>query len=97
VIKELLNRRQRSVLTSDQWHVLHARWVGNARGTARFERSIISEHVDRATAIESAKHFGGSHTPEQGERADEARDQILVRRPDAKSLKFAGRRQPRSA
>jgi hypothetical protein len=96
VITESLNRNQRPALSSNLWHVVHARWLGNESGEPRFERSIVSEHEDRESAIESAKRFGKTHTPEMSNRPATVRDQILVRRPDFRSLKVTRRWKPRA-
>ena len=56
----------------------------------------MSEHEDRESAIESAKRFGKTHTPEMSNRPATVRDQILVRRPDFRSLKVTRRWKPRA-
>ena len=39
MIRELMNRKNSALLTSDRWHVLRARWTGGARADATYERT----------------------------------------------------------
>ena len=91
MIKETFNRKSSPALTSDRWHVVHARWSGASSGAPRFERSIVSEHDDSATAASAARKVLSSLAREMAARSRETRDQIFVRKPDYKSLKTAKR------
>jgi hypothetical protein len=95
VIRELLNDERKLVLTSDRWHVIHSEWTGGP-GTPRFLRKIVSEHDDGASALESARQLKAElvakmRMAKAKKRAAEARDQVLVKRPNAESLENAGR------
>jgi len=94
LIKELLNARHELAVTSDQWHVIHARWSG-APGPARFELSIVSEHDDSASAVQAARELKSSLVPGMTARSKETRDQVIVRRPEAESPKNSGRLERR--
>lgn len=94
MIKELLNAEHELAVTSDQWHVIHARWSG-APGPARFVLSIVSEHADSASAVQAARDFKSSLTPGMATRSKETRDQVIVRRPAAESPKNASRLERR--
>lgn len=89
MIHELINRKNLPALTSDQWHVVHARLAGESKGKPSFERSIVSEHEDRAAAAIAAKRVLVSLAPMMDGRSPEGRDQVFVRKPDFKSLKTA--------
>lgn len=90
MIKETLSRNRNPAVTSDCWHVIHARWDGDHL-TPLFVRSIVSEHHDRAAATRAAQDTLGLLLPKMTERSRETRDQILVRRPAYKSLTIAKR------
>lgn len=94
MIKETLNADKELAVTSDHWHVIHARWSG-APGIPRFECSIVSEHPDSSTALQAARDLKSSLVPGMVSRSREARDQVIVRRPAAESLKSAGRLERR--
>jgi hypothetical protein len=90
LIRETFNADKKLAVTSDHWHVIHARWSG-IPGTPRFERSIVSEHADSASALLAGRLLKSSLVPGMAARRVEARDQVMVRRPAAESLKNAGR------
>lgn len=96
MIEETLSRKKRPALTSDHWHVLHAHWSGETSGKARFEREIVAERDDRASASDAAREIVAALAEEMRARPRAQRDQILVRRPAFKSLKTAGRVEKRS-
>lgn len=91
MIQETVSRKNAPVVTSDHWHVLHARWSGGSS----FERSIVSEHDDRGSAATAARAMHKGLAPDMASRPREGRDQILVRHPNYKSLKTAGRAKRR--
>lgn len=91
MIKSTLSRKKNPALTSDRWHVLHARWTGETAGKPRFDREIVSEHGDRESAATAARKMVSSMASEMTGRANDRRDQILVRRPEYKSLKNSPR------
>lgn len=95
MIKETLSKKRHPALTSDQWHVVHARWSGETKGEPRFEREIVSEHEGRDSAAVAGRKIVASIAKEMAARPRDRRDQILVRRPSYKSLKTAGRLEKR--
>lgn len=90
MIQEKLNESRQVVITSDHWHVIHARWSG-AAGTPSFVLSIVSEHESSASALRAGRALKSSLRPGMTARVREARDQVLVRRPDSESVKNSGR------
>ena len=90
MIRDTVSHKKNPALTSDHWHVVHARWTGEAEGEAQFVRAIVSEHEDSASAANAARKIVTALTPEMVKRPRAGRDQIFVRRPDFKSLKTAG-------
>lgn len=90
MIKETLSRNKNPAVTSDCWHVIHARWDGDQLAPL-FVRSIVSEHHDRAAATRAAHDALGLLLPKMTDRSRETRDQVLVRRPSYKSLMVAKR------
>ena len=91
MIQEALNGKNHLVVTSDRWHVLHARWTKKRTSKPLYERAIISEHDDRESAANAARQLVASFQDEMVGRERETRDQALVRRPGFRSLKIAPR------
>jgi hypothetical protein len=91
MIQESLSKKNAPVVSSDHWHVLLARWSGGAS----FERSIVSEHDDQGSAATAARAMHTKIKPDMASRPRVGRDQILVRHPNYKSLKTAGRAKRR--
>jgi hypothetical protein len=91
LIKETLSQKNNPSVTSDCWHVIHARWSGEMKGTPLFDREIVSEHADRDLATAAARKMVAALAKTMTKRAPERRDQVLVRRPGYKSLKSAVR------
>ena len=91
MIQEVLNQQNHLVVTSDRWHVLHARWTRKKRGKPLYVRAIISEHGDRETATKAARDLAASLQDEMTGRLPQTRDQALVRPPGYRSLKVAHR------
>ena len=94
MIRETFNADKKLAVTSDHWHVVHARWSG-APGTPSFDCSIVSEHADSTSAVQAARELKLALGPGMASRAKETRDQVIVRRPSAESLKSAGRLEKR--
>ena len=95
MIHETQSKKHNPAITSDSWHVVHARWAGNRSADARFERSIVSEHADRAAATLAARDLVAALATEMYGRPHAHRDQIFVRQPEYKSLKTATRVEKR--
>jgi hypothetical protein len=90
LIRELLNDAKQVIVTSDRWHVIHARWSGVA-GVPSFVLSIVSEHEDSASALRAGRKLKSSMSAGMASRPREARDQVIVRRPSSESVKNSGR------
>lgn len=95
MIEDTVSRRNNPAITSDRWHVVHARWTGDAFGEPRFERSIVSEHDDSASAVAVAREVLSPLARELANREPAQRDQVFVRRPGFKSLRLSKRVEPR--
>jgi hypothetical protein len=85
-------RKGAEAITSDHWHVVHARFVG-AAADLPFARSVTSEHDDRPSCIRAARTLVAQIRRDAGVVPEAERDQVFVRRPGFKSLKSASRRQ----
>jgi hypothetical protein len=95
MITDALTRRGNPATTSDQWHVVHAKWCGKRANHPPFARTVVSEHVDRDAAVVAAKRLAARLDPVRGKRPVAERDQILVRPPLFRSLKFTAHRVQR--
>ena len=95
MIQEVLNQKNHLVVTSDRWHVLHARWTKKTAGKPLYVRAIISEHDDKESASMAARALVTSFQADMVGRQPETRDQALVRRPGFRSLKIAPRTESR--
>jgi hypothetical protein len=95
MIQEVFNQKNHLVVTSDHWHVLHARWTKKKTGKPLYVRAIISEHDDKQSASEAARDLVASFQAEMIGREPETRDQALVRRPGFRSLKIGPRSENR--
>jgi hypothetical protein len=91
MISSVETRKGTEAITSDRWHVVHSRFVGESGGFP-FRRSIASEHDDRASSVRAARSLVTRLRRESGALPIETRDQVFVRRPGFKSVKSAKRR-----
>ena len=80
-------------ITSDQWHVVHARFLGG--GKRPFSRSISSEHEDKLSCTKAATALWAKLRVDAKAVPADERDQVFVRRPGFKSLKLSKRRARR--
>jgi hypothetical protein len=98
MIKDALTRRGNPATSSDQWHVVHARWCGKDANHPPFARKVVSEHGDdRAAAVVAAKRLLAKIKDAMKGRPLAERDQVFVRRPEFCSLKFSAHRfRPRA-
>jgi hypothetical protein len=95
MIQDTLSSKQRPALTSNRWHVVHARWSGKCDGAPQFVRSIVSEHDDQAAAVLGAHEIVSRLAAEMAARPAAERDQLFVRKPGFRSLKTARRLERR--
>lgn len=79
---ETKSRKQLPAITSDQWHVIRAWKREMALDRRPFERSIVSEHANRALAEASAATL-------RARAAENADERVFVRKPNYKTLKYA--------
>lgn len=86
MITAVKTRKGADAITSDQWHVVHARCLGTD-GSWRFERSVASEHRDRGACVKAARALLTRVRAEHAGVPLDQSDQILVRKPGFKSLK----------
>ena len=93
MIKDALTRRGNPATSSDQWHVVHAKWCGKERKLSPFARKVVSEHGgDRSAAVAAAKKLIARLKASIKDRPLAERDQVFVRPPDFRSLKYAEHR-----
>lgn len=86
MIEETKTPNRNPAVTSDRWHVVHARWDGVTRAAPLFVRKIVSEHETREEAVDAARSLRASVAPQLANRDDSTRDQIFVRQPAYRSL-----------
>ena len=95
MITEVLNSKGTAALTSDRWHVVHARFMF-AGAKRPFLRSVHSEWSDRPSCRAAARALRAQLTESSAGVPRDERDQIFVCKPNFKSLKVAtGRRGAR--
>ncbi|MBI5434624.1 MAG: hypothetical protein HZA52_17465 [Planctomycetes bacterium] len=86
MIRETRTPNRNPAITSDRWHVIHARWDGIVRTEPLFVRTIVSEHDQRAAAINAALELEKTIATDMADRDAATRDQIYIRRPAYTSL-----------
>jgi hypothetical protein len=91
MIQEVVTSKGAQAITSDQWHVVHSRFVEAGRQRP-FVRGVESEHADRAACVRAARALRRKLATEAGAAPVEERDEVFVRKPGFKSLKKARRR-----
>jgi hypothetical protein len=91
MISTVETRKGTAAITSDRWHVVHARFTEGEAGLP-FLRSITSEHEDRAACVKAARSLVARVRSEAPNVPLAERDQVFVRRPGFKSLRKAARR-----
>jgi hypothetical protein len=92
VITDALTRRGNPATTSDRWHVVHAKWCGKQANHPPYSRTVVSEHTSREKAVVAAKRLAAKLDPVRIKLPPAERDQILVRPPLFRSLKFTSHR-----
>jgi hypothetical protein len=95
MISTVETRKGTEAVTSDRWHVVHARHVGG-RAKLPFLRSISSEHEDRGACVKAARKLIARVRSETPDVPVAERDQVFVRRPGFKSIKNSTRRSART-
>lgn len=94
---EVRTREGLDAITSDHWHVIRSRLLHP--GTDRpYERTVESEHGDRASCVLSALTLRRRVAADSIGVPEAERDEVIVCRPNFKSLKAArSPRHPRMA
>ena len=95
MIEDTLTTKKTPAITSNRWHVVQACWTGTQWTRPPFARRIVSEHDDRNEAVLAAEGLLRSLALASDNRPVAERDQIFVRPPNFKTLKFARRRKTR--
>lgn len=95
MIRETRTTGDSEAITSDQWHVVLSHFTEGGRPRP-FARDVHSEHPDRATCLAAARALlkqvraGAADTPLA------ERDEVFVRKPGFKSLKWAKSRSAKA-
>jgi hypothetical protein len=72
---------------------VHSKWCGTAVKHPPFARKVVSEHGDdRSAAVAAARKLVARIKSSIEKRPVAERDQVFVRRPEFRSLKFATQR-----
>jgi hypothetical protein len=94
VITETSNRDGAPAITSDRWHLVHARFTRASRKRP-FARGIVSEHADRAECLRAAREMRAKLAALAGTVPLAERDVVFARPPNFKSLQRSKARRPR--
>ncbi len=85
MIRSATTLKGSKAITSDQWHVVHSRFTVRG-GRQSFVRAVSSEHPNRAECVQAARALRARLAAEHPGLPALERDEVLVRRPDFKSL-----------
>jgi len=88
VISEVQTDSGGTAITSDHWHIVHARYVFDG-ATRPYLRSVHSEYEDRTACRHAARALRVHLIAQEKDVAPEKRDEVFVRKPNFKSLKIA--------
>ena len=77
-----------TAITSDRWHLVHARYVF-AGAKRPYLRSVHSEHNDRPACRVAARMLRQQLVTQEAGVAFDQRDEVFVRKPNFKSLKVS--------
>jgi len=88
VIREVQTDAGSAAITSDQWHIIHSRYVFD--GAKRpYLRSVHSEYEDRTACRQAARALRQQLLAQETGVAIDQRDEVFVRKPNYKSLKIS--------
>lgn len=88
MISEVQTKKGNPAVTSDQWHVVHSRFM--FPGALRpFLRSIHSEWKDRQSCRTAARALRARLNEDDKEVPPAERDEVFVRKPNFRTLKIA--------
>ena len=95
MISETVTTKGTPAITSDRWHVVHAKCRCKGKTSGSFERVVVSEHDDQTDCRKAARAFlaalaKDNETDKEVPAAE--RDEVFARRPNFKSLKATRRR-----
>ena len=91
MITETVTNKGVPAITSDRWHVVHAKCRRRGKQSGPFERMIVSEHEDKVGCRKAAKALLADLLKDKDVPLAQ-RDEVFVRRPNFKSLKATRRR-----
>ncbi len=91
MISETVTTKGTPAITSDCWHVVHAKRRRKGQTSGSFERVVVSEHDDRVGCQAAARAFLAA-LGKNNEVPLAERDEVFARRPNFKSLKATLRR-----
>ena len=94
VITNALTKNQKPAITSEKWHVVHSQWSAKRAGYPPFARRITSEHATEAAAVVAAKKLAAKLRPAMNDLPIENQDQVLVRPPRFRTLKYKSFTKP---
>jgi hypothetical protein len=94
VITNAMTKNQKPAITSEKWHVVHSEWSAKRAGYPPFARRITSEHATEAAAVVAAKRLAAKLRPAMNDRPIENQDQVLVRPPRFRTLKYKSFTKP---
>lgn len=87
MISEVQTKKGAAALTSDQWHVVHARFT--FPGAKRpYLRSIHSEWPDRASCRRAGRALRKKLSRNGASVPEHQQDEVLMRKPNFKTLKL---------
>ena len=96
MIQEVTTTKGTAAITSDRWHVVHARCT-NASGAMSFARAVHSEHENRdqclAAARDLLRRLGRERRASAVDGAVVEPDEVFARRPGFKTLKVSAQRR----
>jgi hypothetical protein len=94
MISEVQTSKGSRAITSDGWHVVHGRCT-REKGKTWFVRAVSSEHENREECVRAARALRRKLAADHADRPAAERDEVLVRRPNFKSLERARQRHAR--
>lgn len=87
MISEVQTTKGSAAVTSDQWHVVHARFA--FPGARRpYLRSIHSEWPDRASCRRAGQALRRKLSADGASVPEHQQDEVLMRKPNFKTLKL---------
>lgn len=86
MIQEVVTKKGAAAITSDQWYVVHSRFVDRP-GELPYMRGIHSEHADRLSCRKAAAALRERIQADNAAAPPDQRDEVFARKPLFKTLK----------